>query len=52
MPVMKSMSIIIAYNPSVIALENLVVDIRQIVANYATMLIFPDFSAQYAVSIP
>jgi len=51
MSVMKSMRIVVTDYPTVITLENTVIDVRQIVANHPTLLIYPNFTTQYAVSV-
>jgi hypothetical protein len=51
MPVMKSMRIIVTDYPAIVALENTVIDVRQIIANHPATLIHPNFTTQHAVSV-
>ena len=51
MSVMKSMRIVVTDYTTVVTLENTVIDVRQIVANHSTTLIYPNFTTQYAVSV-
>jgi hypothetical protein len=44
MPVMNSVGIVIPNHASVVGLENVVVDICQVVTDYLTLAVHPNFS--------